>query len=302
MNNIFNIDNINEFLDTEISKITKSNEEKIKNILVLSGGGIKGICHIGALKALQDLKKIDNIKTISGTSIGALVGFLFSIGYSPDDLFNFILLFDFKKLKPNPINVFEKYGIDNGDKFIVIMNQMLKTKNIDDKINFKQLYQKTGINLIINASCINDKQVYYFSHKTHPDMSVVLAVRMSIAVPIYFAPVIYDNKMFVDGGCIDNYPIQLFSDNLEHVIGIHLAGVKNNVTSIKNPEEFIINLVQCLQEGVSKNSIKGFEKQTINIITPGLNLLDLSIDNKKKQELYDCGYNTTVRTITNSAI
>jgi NTE family protein len=286
---------MNEYLDNEISKIVGEVGEINKNILVLSGGGIKGICHIGALKALQDLKKLVNIKIISGTSVGALIGFLLSVGYTPDELFNFILLFNFKRLKPTPINVFEKYGIDNGDKFILIINQLLEAKNIDTKINFKQLYQKTGINLIISSSCINDKQLYFFSYKTHPDMSVVLAVRMSMAVPIYFTPVIYDGKMFIDGGCIDNFPVQSFLNDIDHVIGIHLSGVKNNVSSIKNTEEFLLNLVQCLQEGVARNAIKGFEKQTINIITPGLNLLDLAIDNSKKQELYDCGYNTTIK-------
>ena len=73
----------------------------------------------------------------------------------------------------------------------------------------------TNIKLIITSVCLNDKQVYYLSHTSFPDMPVILGVRMTTSFPFWFVPVKYNGKFFVDGGCIDNYPIQLFSNNLD---------------------------------------------------------------------------------------
>ncbi len=102
--------NINDYLDKKINKITSSYKIKSTNIvkknLILNGGGVKGIVHIGALKALDEKNMLKNITTIVGTSIGGIIGGLYCIGYSPDELFKFVNLFDLKNLRSlNPSNI-----------------------------------------------------------------------------------------------------------------------------------------------------------------------------------------------------
>jgi len=264
--------------------------ENVKDILVLSGGGIKGICHLGGLVALEEKGILKNIKTFAGSSIGAVISLLIVIGYKPSDLFDFILLFDLKKFRSKKILLFEKFGIDDGSNFIIVINQLLKNKEINKCITFEELFTKTKLKLIITACCVNEKKNYYFSHNNYPKLSIITAIRMSIAVPIFFTPVTFEDKIFVDGSCIDNYPISLFQDNLDHVIGIYLSNDNQCIKNIDNFEELIINIIQCLFIGINNNTTKNYEKFTVNIQTPCINFLDTSINTTKKFELFKSGY------------
>ena len=266
---------------------------KYKHILVMSGGGIKGIAHLGALKALDDLNYLIHIDTIAGTSVGALIGCLLCIGYSPIDLFEFILYFDINLLKSvNPSNLLSSFGLDDGKNFILVLHKLFQAKYINSDITFSDLFKLSKKKLIVSASCINDKKIYYFSHLSHPDMSVLLAIRMSISIPLYFIPVLYDNKLFIDGGCIDNYPIQLFIDDLDNVIGIYVSSVPNETINIINIEDFLINTLHCLFESVVCNSLKGFEKYSIKIFLNYTYSIDLN--NINKHSLFDNGYNSVL--------
>jgi NTE family protein len=292
---------IDEQIEKELAIILNKTENTItKSILVLSGGGIKGISHIGAIKALDELGILKNIKIIAGSSVGALVGCLVNIGYKPNELYNFITLFDFTKMKSfKPDNILVNYGLDDGKNTMLVLTKLFIARKIDPDISFYKLYKKTGKTLIVTSSCINDKKIYYFSHEKYPDMKVLQAIRMSISIPIYFAPVMYENKMFIDGGCIDNFPIQIFKDNLDAVIGIYVTSLRDNIDNINNIEIFLLNMIQCLFEGVTCNSLKGFEKQSIKIQLDNKDSMQLSLSTDKKEELFIKGYNTVLEYFNN---
>lgn len=286
--------NLNELLDTKINKLLdrQTNNQK-KTILVLSGGGIKGISHIGALKAMEEKGILEHIKTIAGTSVGGLVGGLYIIGYKPDELYKFIELFDPKKVRSiNMSDFFTKFGIDDAKKFTFVLEKLFESKNIPTKITFKELYNLTKIKLILVATCLNDKQAHYLSYLSYPDMPVLLGLTITACVPFWFAPIVYNGKLFVDGGCIDNYPIQLFKSELDSVLGIYLAENKAYSHKISNVEEFICELLQCFSEGVTCNSVKGFEKCTIKMEVQQISLVSLNIDTETKKKLFICGRET----------
>ena len=249
--NIFSSEVINAKINKIIDK-NKTNKHN-KTILVLSGGGIKGIAHVGALSVLYDNNILNNIETIAGTSVGGVIGFLINIGYKPEELREFIIAFDFGKLtkiKFDPLTFFNTFGMTDGNKFILVLINMMEAKQITEKTTFIELFNRTNKTLIISAACINDKQIHYFSHKTAPNMPIVTAIQMTIAIPIYFYPVKYENKLYVDGGCIDNYPIHIFENSSENVIGIYLIENKDYVENISNIEDYFINLSRCLFEGL----------------------------------------------------
>lgn len=294
--------NINSEIDDKINTMLgKSNNVSnyTKNTLILSGGGIKGIAHIGALKALEEKNILCNITTIAGTSIGGLIASLFVIGYTADELYSFIELFDLSKIKSiDPSRLLAKHGLDDGSKFVFVLEKMFEEKNISKNITFVELWNMTKIKLILTTVCLNDKQPYYLSHLTFPTMPILLAIRMTTSLPIWFIPVEYNNKLFVDGGCIDNYPIQLFEKNLNNVIGIYLSENREYCEHIANTEDFLFNLIQCFFEGNSCNSIKGFEKYTIKINLPQVNIINLNINKIVKKRLFDFGYLETVNFIS----
>lgn len=271
-----------------------------KTKLILSGGGIKGFAHMGALKALEELNLISSIDTYVGSSIGAFIATLVSIGYQPDELFKIISGIDLEKLRKRIKidNILTLFGLDDGSGMQIILEKMFSAKNISEKITFQELFDLTKKTLIITASCLNDKKVYYYSHVNFPDTPVVLAVRMSISIPLYFTPVKYKNKIFVDGGCIDNYPIQLFSHCLDEVIGLYLTEIRNSINEINNIEDMLMQIIDCLFEGITCNSFKGFEKYTIKISLAQIRILDFHINQNTKQKLFDVGYNSVMARCT----
>jgi len=243
------------------------------------------------MKALDDLEYLQHIEIFVGSSVGALIATLFVIGWSPDELFGFLKGFNFDKMKSVNINNFlDKYGFDDGTKLEYTLKRLFNAKKLDHTITFGELYKKTKKTLIITATCLNDKKAYYFSHETEPDMQVIIALRMSSSIPVYFIPVIYKNKIYVDGGCIDNYPIHIYRSRLNEVIGIYLLDARTTVTEIGNLEEFLIQVIECLMEGVTFNSTKGFDQFTVKIELDNINVMDLGIDINIKLKMFQTGY------------
>jgi NTE family protein len=292
-----NIGSLNEQIDNELAEIL--GRKKLinrKNILVLSGGGVKGISQLGALKALDDLGHLKYIDTIAAASVGSIIACLLAIGYSPSELYDFITLFDIRKMRStNTSNILTSYGLDDGKNVMIVLTKMFLAKKIDPAITFSELYKKTGKKLIMTASCINDKKVYYFSHDTNPDVQVIQVVRMSISIPLFYVPAMYEERMYIDGGCIDNYPIQLFKNELDNVIGIYVSTKRSYTKDINNIEDFLMNMIQCLFEGVTCNSLKGFEKQTINLNLNDCGFMELDLSSEKKHEMFVDGYNAVIK-------
>ena len=275
------------------------NTKSKKTKLVLGGGGIKGIAHIGALKGLDECGMLKDIDTLAGSSVGAIIILLLLIGYSPDDLFHTIKMMDLGKLTDvNFNNFFTTFGLDSGERIIMTIEKFIANKKINPRITFKELYDITNKTLIITTCCLNDKTAHYFSHKNYPNVEVLLAIRMSISIPIYFSPVRFHNKTYVDGGCIDNFPIQLFDNCLDEFIAIYLSDVQTTTTDLTNMEDLLMSMIDCLIEGVTVNSIRGYEKYTIKISLKNISMTNFKIDQITKQQIFDTGYNEFLRLFT----
>jgi NTE family protein len=264
------------------------------NTLVLSGGGLKGIAHIGVLKALKEKKILDNITTIAGTSIGSIVGCLYNIGYSPEELGELITELDFgllKNIKLEDIPI--KLGIDGGEKIECVLKELFKNKGYDEEITFQELYQKTKIKLIFTATCTNTKELKYLSYKTFPGMKVITGMRISSSIPFLFVPVKYEGNMYIDGAVMNNYPINLFKKKKNNVIGIYLYE-KNENKNINNIEEYFFSVLDCAFAGLSNVIVDKYEKQTIKLFLPQLSVVEMKLNDKLKKELYNFGYNQTL--------
>lgn len=289
LDDIFNAPSIPSLQKIKFNKHTK------KTKLVMSGGGIKGICHIGALKALEDIGLLKNITTYVGSSAGAMAAVFLYIGYSAKEIYELFEMINLSKVKDIAFtNLLTQYGIDNGKPLEMIFEKLCLGKNVDPKVTFKEMFNKTHKTLIITTTCVNDKKVHYLSHETTPNLRILTALRMSISIPIYFTPVRYKKKYYIDGACIDSFPIHLFNDNLDEVIGLFISDVHDNVNNINNIEEYLYHTIQCLLEGHSINSIKGYEHVSINIISKNMNAVDFSLNKTAKQKLFDIGYNTAM--------
>lgn len=197
--------------------------------LCLSGGGLSGFLTLGCLYNLNkyEIISLKKIKKYYGTSIGAIICFLLSIGYDIKEIIKFILKFDFKNLQPDidSFMLFEHYGINNGIRIMTLLQTLLENKINKKDISFIQLFNKFNIELNIFATNYSTSQGVRFNHITHPQLSVLLAVRMSISIPIIFTPVEYNNQLYVDGCLTNNFPIK-FCD--KYTLGIYINFNKFN--------------------------------------------------------------------------
>jgi predicted acylesterase/phospholipase RssA len=112
------------------------NEKPDFDTICMSGGGIKGISFLGALDYLEFNSYIDTSKIINwvGTSVGSILSFLFTLGYTVHEIGDFTIDFNFTKIQPEPSidNLIESFGIDDGSKLNLIMIGFLKEKyNVD---------------------------------------------------------------------------------------------------------------------------------------------------------------------------
>lgn len=306
LNELFNIPgckNKNETCD--VIPIYFSDEYKLlkkKKILVISGGGIRGMSFIGALKALDNYKILNDIDTFVGTSVGALIILFYVIGYTIDEIFEFIKYFDVTKMSSidNLHTIITSYGFDNGKKIEIILTKIFQSKNINPEITFNELFIMTKKEIIVTSVCVNNMNAVYMSHKSHPNMSVHLAIRMSISIPILFTPILFENKYYIDGGCIDNYPIGLFKDKLDDVIGLYVETNNRTVENIDTIEDYIYQLLQCISKGLSNNILNGYEKSTISISIDWIPLIDINMDIDDKIKLFSRGYEVTYDYIINN--
>lgn len=267
---------------------------KRKNILVISGGGLKGFAALGSLKCLLDNEIIVFPEIFAGTSIGAVICLFINIGYSPKDIYDLFSEINFsnyiKYLDPENILFDPCFGISSPEQFLEIIYSFMKKKNIKKNTTFEELYKLTHSKLIITGTCLNDVSIKYFSVDTTPNMQVLKAIRITISIPFIFRPYSYNNKLWVDGACMNNFPIDLFSDKLDDVIGIYMDEVYENLEEINEIQNYVFRVFTCVIRGLNFNKLELFKKYFVHIIlSENFSIKwDMNIDEKKK--IFDQGY------------
>lgn len=157
--------------------------------LVLSGGGARGMAHIGVIEELE--KQGFEIVSVTGTSMGALVGGVYALG-KMEEYKNWLFTLDKVKIFSLLDFTLSSQGIVKGDKVLRKMKDFIPDANIEDlKVNYTA----------VAADLINKKEVVFTSG------SVFEAIRASISIPTVFKPVKTKNGLLVDGGILNNVPV-----------------------------------------------------------------------------------------------
>ena len=261
----------------------------VKVNLALSGGGIKGITHLGGLEALLEAEI--EINRISGSSAGAIVAALYAAGYEIEELKEVILSKDFSSFKEAfcPIRLIRSFGLFTGKNFLAWMEDLLAKKEIK---YFKDLKLDTNI---ITAE-VSSKEKKIFSVAKTPQIEVAKAVRMSIGIPIFYIPYLFAGDYYVDGGVVNNFPLRLFKDSNYPTIGFMIADLEDKPGELNNLIQYISNLVKMMISVNEEYQIESSDSYIARIETPGyIDALDFSISIQKKEMLYNIGYNSVKR-------
>ena len=269
----------------------------------LAGGGIRGIAHVGVLKALEE----NNIKVaaIAGTSAGNIIATLYAMGYSP-----YYIYLLFKRYARDIINIRSKPIINGITNFI--RNNKIGIAGLSDGNEFEKMYdelaRKKGFRLIgdikmpllVSAVDIGESKEYIFtncaSRKNIKDnyiteIGIGRAVRASSSFPAIFCPCEYKNHIFMDGGVLNNLP----TEELKKVYTGKIISVNFESDPVYNDYDIMNIIMKTLDIMGNKLSINSLKKSdfVLTVPTDGTGLIDVD----KMDICYKYGYEIAIKNI-----
>lgn len=268
----------------------------LKNI-VFSGCFTKGIIYIGIFKALEELNIRSNIQTycgVSSGSIAALMGILDFTSLEMEKIIYNISLDNLMNLKNSfeLFNIYNKCGILDGNKIVKFIEIILENKFGNKHITFNELkLQIPNKDLIVIGTNLNSNSVSVFSNKISPDMKLSTAIRISTSFPLVFKPVKYNNSFYADGGLINNFPVDIFDEELDTTIGISIKIDTIRINEIITLDSYLMKIFELLTTQKEEYLKEKYKNQTICIdLTNQLDdIFDFS--NSYKKKLISIGYN-----------
>ncbi|MEO6719735.1 MAG: patatin-like phospholipase family protein [Ferruginibacter sp.] len=204
--------------------------------LVLEGGGVRGLAYAGAFSELENKGVLQQIEKVAGTSAGAIAGLMISIGFSAKEIDSIMYSLPVEEFNDGKggivgkyVRVKNKYGLYEGKIFEQWLHQLIKHKTGLEDLSFTKLHDlhlqnKIYKDFYCTGTNLTRQHLDIFSFEHTPEMSIAVAVRISAGVPLYFEPVMLDDRYqkiraadtvsfrnyYVDGGMIANYPISIF--------------------------------------------------------------------------------------------
>lgn len=273
----------------------------IKNI-IFSGGGFKGLSYIGCIKALEEYNFLNNIENYCGTSIGSVFATLIYINMSYKEIYDIFINFNFTEGlsfdTENIINFFDNYGLDDGTNYISIIRKIISNKlkiDFTKDITFIELYNIFKKKLIITGVCVNNYSCEYFDYINTPYMSIYTAIHISSALPILFKPINYNNKLYIDGGASNNFPIELFINDLENTIGFEIYFL-NKKENINNFIDYFLKVCLCKNFSDTEKNLS-FQKYYIKLLNIDIDIVDFNISYQKRINTINYGYEITQKYI-----
>ncbi|MCH5225906.1 MAG: patatin-like phospholipase family protein [Muribaculaceae bacterium] len=272
--------------------------------LVLSGGGAKGVAHIGVIKALEDAGI--PVDYVTGTSMGAIVGSLYSCGWNPEEMLGLILSPNFKYWSTGTLNQSYEYLVslpdptprwitfDPGHGSNNIFSHIIPTSLINPipmNLEFLELYspyseqcRENFNNLFVPFRCVTSD--VYAKHKiVLSSGSLGDAVRASMSFPLVFKPIEIDGVLVYDGGIYDNFPVDVMREDFhpDFIIGVSVSGPDGKPI----PGDIYSQLEDMI---IQNNNYDLPADEGVKIQVPVLNFGVL--DWGDSQEIYDIGYKT----------
>jgi predicted acylesterase/phospholipase RssA len=210
--------------------------------LVLGGGGPVGFVEYGILKHLSqnNFLKYENVKSIYATSVGGFTALFYILNIEWKWIDDYLIKRPFHKLcsftHNDLLNIYFSKGFLTEEILIEIIKPLLLTKNLSQDITLKEFYEVTNISLYLFTVCLNDMKKIMLSHYSHPNLKLYEALYMSISIPILFKPKFYENNFYIDGGILNNNPIDDCINNEKCNINeiLLLKNDKNNPIDLSN--------------------------------------------------------------------
>jgi NTE family protein len=241
--------------------------------LVLSGGGARGMSHLGVIKALEEAGvKFDYI---AGTSAGAMIGALYSYGYKPEEILKFV----------ESTSLFRALRIAWTWKGLLSIESL---HEVLDKYLPINSFDALKIPLVVAATDIKNGEIEYFSKG-----ELIAPLLCSSCVPAVFNPYRFNGTLYIDGGVLDNLPVKAIKDKCDVIIGSHCNFI-NAEFDVKNLRSVI---ERTLLMAINGNSTISKTLCTVLIEPPEVGKYS-GFELAKAREIFEIGYQYTKQTFS----
>ncbi len=290
-------------------------EYRYKN-LALEGGGVRGLAYAGALEVLEQKNILQNIEKVAGSSAGAIAGLMISLGYNSveiDSILQNLKIQQFndgKDIVGKIIRIKKEYGLFKGNKFEKWIGKLIEYKTGNANITFYDLHKrhlldKSFKDFYCTGTNISRQQLEIFSWETWPQMELKTAVHISSCIPFYFKPVAIDSigkeviakkalpgyDLYVDGGMLCNFPINMFDSCAEGRNPLTSDNVQYNYETLglklereKQVQEFEENKTTIAPYHIK--NMKDYTGAVMNLMMEKLNRNSADLSNEKGRTIY----------------
>lgn len=242
---------------------------------------MRGLAMVGALFELSRAGWLHGIRHFAGTSVGAIIAAGLAIGVQPRTIWSKVLAFTYTPAI-DLTQLDSSFGLDSGaglDEWIALVLG-------SQPLTLRDVLERHGSTLLICATNLSTRNVTVFGPKTHPDMSVALALRMSCSVPLYFSAVKHDGDLYVDGALTDNFPIAAAAaTNAKKVLGIRVQSTRKTAGHEWTFDQFVGAVVECsLARPIPPSAV------VVDIDAGSkTNPLNFAMKRPERQKLFDIG-------------
>ncbi|WP_442589987.1 patatin-like phospholipase family protein [Pedobacter sp. AW31-3R] len=245
--------------------------------IVLSGGGIRGIAHLGVLKAF--INAGIQFSHISGTSAGAIAGAFYAAGIDPEEGLNIFIKTKLLRFIRPAVGALGLINIEN-------TSNLLKEYFPEDKI------ENLKIPLTIAATNFSEGKLVYFTKGP-----LIRAIQASSCIPGIFRPIMIEDQMYVDGGILNNFPVEPLLEHCDFIIGSSCNHLK--------PVQKISNFSSLVGRAGLMSINKDMEQKVkyCNVLIEPKGMGEIStFDMKKAETIYWLAYEETLKTIKNNLL
>lgn len=283
-------------------------------VLIMKGGGIKGLAYVGALRELEGFY---NFNWFVGTSAGAIAAVLLAAGYTTAELEKELGETDFKEFFDAPfyklpVNYFADGGLYTGVKIEEWLNKLLKSKleqraqdaqngaRVSDEPTLKQINVHSRVTIYASTEGQDEegKSVLEFDSGDvkDEDTPAAYAVRCSMSIPYVFQPQSRYGKAVFDGGLQNNYPVLAFLDSHPGTkfIGLYLLPAKSS-----GKTSTFSKLLSILTESADRQALSQYAAETVVIDPSPIGTLQFGLSPEEKDFLLKAGRSAALRFLLN---
>lgn len=277
--------------------------------LVISGGGPTMLQSLGSIQHLEETNFINRneIETIYGTSAGCLVAVLLCLNYDWETINDYIIKRPWQDVFSIKIQqIFESYtkkGIFDIQTIEKCLKPLLDAKDIPLDINLEDFYNLSKIELHFFTFEINEFKLEDISYLTHPTLLLSNALLMTCGIPLLITPTIKENKCYIDGGLVCNYPLKYCVEsgkNIDEILGFKNCYKDSKNTNIDGDStmlDFMLSIlfktihslrVNYVEPSIKYEIIFDAEQMSFNSLQSALSSIDV------RKDLYASGVNSSI--------